>query len=149
MEKYDNLVWKEEWSVGDRKLDSQHKKFIEIINELNTKEASQNPKVFARILSDLTDYFRVHRLSEEAYIEKHGCPFLKKHQAGHRWLTLQISRFNFEFNHLVPTNALKVFRLVSDWLLNHELTEDIGYKDFIAGKEVSVVMIDNMDHDEQ
>lgn len=132
MARQNNLIWKEEWTVGHSELDSQHKRLVEIINELNTDEAEQNPKVYARILSDLTNYTMEHYQTEESYMREHQYPFIKRHLSAHRWFILQLSRYNFEFSHQVPTYAPVVYQFVANWLINHELREDMEYKAFIA-----------------
>ena len=131
IEQGQKLEWKNEWITGDPKLDVQHKCLVKIINSLDTYEAKQNSRVFAGILSELTDYIKEHHKTEETIMGRYHYPFLKKHMEEHLKCVLQISRFNFMYSHQVPTTADVVFKYVCDWFINHEMVEDKKWRDFI------------------
>ena len=137
MDPVEKLKWKADWSVGNHKLDLQHKTLIGLINELTTEEASNNPKEYAKVLTLLTIFFKIHFSAEEAYMEKQGYPFFEKHKAEHRQFMLQLSMFNLEFSHQEPTRAEEVYHFGAAWLFEHSSIVDLRYKDFIEQKRSS------------
>lgn len=135
MEHTVQLNWTKAMSVGNGQLDFQHQVLMALTNELNTERAQADPEEFARMLSELSNYMMLHFDTETAYMKKHGYPYIEKHKAEHRLFIFSISRFNLDFEHNVPTKAAEVHRFVTNWLADHELRADMGYKDFINKKK--------------
>ena len=130
----EKLVWTENLSVNHPKIDAQHRHLFNLINDLASEEATADPKEYARLLSNLTDYFSVHFSEEEAYMQKYEYPELGGHKAEHRLFIHWISIFNSEYVHTVPTGAEVVYLFSRFWLLKHVVKSDMQYRDFIAEK---------------
>lgn len=126
----EKLVWTEEISVNNEKFNVQHKRLFEIINELGEDLAETDPEEYARLLSCLTDYFRTHFAAEEAYMKQLGYPDLKIHHTEHTRLMYDITMFNLNHTHQVPTRASEVQKFMKDKFLHHILNFDLAYNDF-------------------
>lgn len=132
----EKLVWTEDISVNNEKFNVQHKNLFEIINELGEEPAETNPEEYARLLSCLIDYFRTHFAAEEAYMEHLGYPDLKIHHTEHSRLMYDITMFNLNYTHHVPTKASELQKFMKDKFFNHILNFDLSYRNFeIRGED--------------
>jgi len=131
----EKLVWTEDISVNIEKFNKQHKRLFEIINDLGEKRAETDPEEYARLLSCLTDYFKTHFVEEEVYMEQTGYPDLKTHHAEHTRLIYDITMFNLNYTHEIPTMAKELQRCMKEKFLNHILNTDLKYKDFKTTKD--------------
>jgi len=56
------ITWKDEYSIGHEEIDDQHKKIVELINEL---DESDSPEITTSIISKVNGYVRHHLDYEE------------------------------------------------------------------------------------
>jgi hemerythrin len=141
----EKLVWTEDISVNNEKLDIQNRKLFDIINELGKEQAATDPEEYARLLSCITDCFRAHFGTEELYLQKIGYPDLKLHHAEHTRLMYDITMFNLNCIHQIPTNTNELNEYMKDKFLNHLLNLDLSYRDFKIMKENNTTKISNSD----
>ena len=130
----EELLWTDSLSVNDSVIDAHHRHLIDLINELAGEEADNNPYVFVRLLTSLTNYCRVHFSDEETFMERFGYPDTQMHKAEHLKFIYKISMFNIEYTSSVPTGAVEVFQYLKSWMVNHIMKSDMGYRDFIVEK---------------
>lgn len=71
------IKWTENLSVGVKELDNEHKKLIDLLNQLYTgmKNREEN-KVIKSILDDLVNYTLSHFAHEEKYFKQYNYPKL-------------------------------------------------------------------------
>lgn len=132
----ERLIWTEDLSVNNPKVDAQHRHLFDLINELASEKASSEPETYAQLLSSLTDYFMLHFSEEEAYMQRYGYSEIENHKTEHKLFIHWITIFNAEFVHTIPTGAEVVYLFSRFWLLKHVLKADMQYRDFIAAKFV-------------
>ena len=133
----EKLYWTDEISVCCGKIDRQHRELFDSINELMEEKAELDPEEFARILTELTDYFKLHFAAEEQYMAQIGFPGLKQHRAEHLRFTYDIAMFNQQFTNKVPTQAKALNAYMKDWFLNHVQKADMSYKAFLEQKQLA------------
>jgi hemerythrin-like metal-binding protein len=69
------LRWIESYSVNIKMLDSQHRKIIEIINELYAMNERRPPeRQLKKVFERLREYIQSHFRDEEELMLKHGYP---------------------------------------------------------------------------
>jgi hemerythrin len=130
------LDWKDEFSVGVAEMDSQHKRWIEIINELHdAMKSGQTVKAMSSVLKKMTDYIVVHFKTEEALLEKNNYPGLDKHRIIHEKYALEIHSFVDQFSKGKILMSLDVMDSLKNWLTNHIKMSDKEYGKFITGKK--------------
>ena len=57
----EEIVWMNEFSVGVKEMDEQHKKLIAMINLLIADQKSLTaPETIAKLLTEMTDYAQEH-----------------------------------------------------------------------------------------
>lgn len=126
----ERLIWTEEMSIGNSKVDKDHQKLISIYNDLldlTTKGYSSSE--FSRILSAMTDYTMFHFKKEEAYMMSFSYPEFRTHRNEHVQMIYQVAMYNFELhNDGVDTEEILVF--LKNWWASHIKTYDEAYERF-------------------
>jgi hemerythrin len=130
------LDWKDEFSVGIEEMDSQHKRWIEIINELHdAMKSGQTVKVLSSVLRKMTDYIVVHFKAEEALLEKNKFPDLDIHRKIHEKYALEIHSLVEQFVKGKVLISIEIMDSLKKWLTNHIKMSDREYGIFITGKK--------------
>ena len=125
------VLWKENYSVGNKELDKHHREIIDIINDLFTsiKSDSGENKVGA-ILERLYEYTKTHFAREEQLMKEHIYPELPAHKNIHEKMIQKTS----DLRRLQMYNAdvaNDVLSLLKDWWLNHIRVLDAKYKKYL------------------
>jgi len=129
MDKKEKIIWTDKFSIGDSKIDSEHKKLIEIINDLIALvELNKSHEEFAIILSKMTDYSLFHFKKEEDFMRRFAYPDLIKHHNYHRDYIYKVAMFNFELSSNNPPNPSDIILFLEMWWKNHILTIDKDYE---------------------
>lgn len=132
-----NFAWQADFSVGDETIDSQHRKLIEILNELGdllggTQEhAAVTPR---RLFDDLALYVTSHFAYEEKRMVDAGYPLEKveEHCAEHRKLLKTLQGFETHVERGDPQALEEMMPfLYGEWLINHICVSDKDYARFL------------------
>ncbi len=122
------LEWKPEYSVGVARIDAQHRKLFDYINELEqAMRKGQGREVLGKVLRNLLAYTREHFATEEELMRRTDFPELAQHKAAHDAFVEKA--LTFERRHTAGELGLTV-ELVSslaDWVRNHVLGMDQRY----------------------
>ena len=133
------IEWKDEYSVGDPTIDSQHKQLIATMNQLSSLLELPTPPIeeSARIFGALAVYVLDHFTYEEQRMASMGYPAseLAEHQATHVGFLRQIRDFQKRFNAGDPMalGDLLPF-LQGTWLTEHIGQTDRLYMPFLSGR---------------
>jgi hemerythrin-like metal-binding protein len=123
------LVWEEQYSVGLKLVDDQHRRLFDIINDLsalNDRKAA-DPARLKEMLHRLRDYAFYHFATEEDLMERYRYADVQRHARIHDAFRKQLETFERQ---LLQPNAdhaallTTVTRFVKEWLQHHVLTED-------------------------
>lgn len=116
----EQLVWKDEYSVGVKVLDDDHKKLIDLLNQFKTAYDYQTSEAFEKqSLDALVNYTKFHFNREEDLLEKANYADLAEHKAQHQQMIAQVEVFVAKY-HEHGHDALKeVSDFLSVWLINH------------------------------
>jgi hemerythrin len=120
------IKWNEAtYGVQNSTIDSQHKRLIEMINELNDAMSSRNGfEITHQILEKTLDYTYYHFQNEADLMEKFSYPEKEQHLSQHRAFKIKVATFRQRdqaHDGMVPRELLIYLR---DWLLNHILLTD-------------------------
>jgi len=123
------LEWQESWSVGNDGLDNDHKRLIQIIQ--NVGEYRTRAFDLGQLVYELEDYTKYHFAREEKMMEAANIQGLDAHKEKHRafieWLTSV--RHAFTLSHESRDLMLdSVEEYLQEWLTNHILKTDMSYK---------------------
>ena len=81
------LVWREQMSVHNNLIDTEHKKLIDLINAVEVAlNTDDNRNIVAETLDRLLEYTKTHFEHEEAIQQKIKNPLIDNHKEQHRRL---------------------------------------------------------------
>ena len=126
------IVWSDELSISNLKIDDQHKKLIDIANNLlQAIHNNASKKEFSTILHDLREYTVSHFNDEEEYMKSIGYPNLNQHVEEHQQIKRKVKDFQHSvfLGENVDKNLLR--EMLKNWLIEHILNCDLQIKEFI------------------
>lgn len=127
------INWEEKYSVKVASIDNQHKKLIELINELyDGMMAGKSKEILGPILDSLVAYTSSHFKTEEIYFDKIDYSETEEHKLEHQKFVNEIIDFKSKFNLGELTVTMEVAKFLKSWLLTHILGTDQKYtKEFL------------------
>jgi len=134
----DIINWRDEFSVGVKEMDDQHKKLIGMVNKLISEQTNlTDQKTIADLLTEMTDYAQVHFRAEEYLMAEYGYEQKVEQELQHQDFIDKTIAF-YSASDIGP-NILSTALLdyLATWLIGHILKEDMKYKDFFINKGLS------------
>jgi hemerythrin-like metal-binding protein len=114
------MVWDDSLSVGISAIDTQHKRLVELLNQLHhSKTTGKGNDVVRQVLEALTNYTVEHFAFEEKLFADHGYRELKAHQEAHEKLVARVSSFVEEWTQGRATMGAELFMFLRGWLNGH------------------------------
>ena len=127
------LEWKENYSVGVRVLDEQHRQLLDIINQVASVRLDHlTEKLFFATLNLLVKYADVHFSTEEKYMREYGYPGLTEHEEEHRKFTEHVFTLREKLADTDPDLYPEIQTFLRDWYISHVLGTDRGYVSLFA-----------------
>lgn len=127
------INWSDKLSVGVQQMDMQHKRLVELINELyEAMNSGKGNDVLEGVLNGLITYTKTHFKAEEQLMQQYGYPNFPGHKKLHDELTSQVVELNEKIKSGQVVTAVSVGNFLKDWLQNHIMIEDMKYGQFIA-----------------
>ena len=124
--------WRNDFSVGIKELDDQHRSFFEILNRL--AEAAGGTKgmvVVGPVLRELKEYSLHHFTEEENWLKVIGFPGLKHQEIQHEFFISQVTDLQDRYSKGDGNIPISTLEFLRDWLLNHILENDKKYGTFM------------------
>lgn len=129
------LKWDDSYSVGINEIDSQHKKLIELITQLNTAMSEGKGKdVLGKIINELISYTKTHFALEEKLFDKVKYADSFAHKGQHKMFIEKVEQFKIDFEKGKTLLTIDVMNFLKEWLKNHILISDKKYAPYLAGK---------------
>lgn len=129
------ITWNDNLSVKIDEIDNQHKKLIDLINQLH--EAMKQGKAkdaTGKIISGLVDYTMTHFDTEEKYFIKYSYPETESHKQEHLNFVRKVSDFKKDFESGKAMLSLQLTSFLKKWLVNHIKGTDQKYSNFLNEK---------------
>ena len=131
------VEWKDEYSVGIDSIDQQHRRLVNLINQLHTAVTYSTGEEFEReALDELVDYTKTHFSYEEGLMEQNGYPDFEPHKAQHKKMIDQVEIVLREYEENADLAMQDALNFLRDWLINHINGTDKQYSEFLRGKGV-------------
>ena len=129
------MTWKDEYSVKIQTIDSQHKKLIDLLNQIyDASRLGKGKEVLGKILNELVVYTKVHFTTEEDFFKKFSYPDYVLHKIEHDKLTKQVTDFQEQYEAGNATLSIEIMQFLKDWLSDHILGTDKKYVEFLHSK---------------
>lgn len=131
------LEWQASYSVGIEAIDNDHKKLLNLINQLQTAAHYQTDPQYEREAFDaLVDYTKTHFRREEELMETHGYPSYVAHKGEHTAMIAKVDELMRRYNDNPQDTIEEAVQFLKKWLLNHINGTDQGYSQFLRDKGV-------------
>jgi hemerythrin len=125
--------WEDKYSVGNRTMDSHHKKIFDILNIIHdATKAGRGEEIIEAELNELASYTKYHFNEEDKLMVQTGYPGLEAQRHAHKAFLDKIAEYQDEVakgNGLFVVSNVAV--TVKDWLKQHILTMDIQYENYL------------------
>ncbi len=129
--------WTDAYSTGIREVDTQHRKLVELLNELyEAMYVGQGREALGLILSGLLQYTRTHFRTEERLMQSHGFPEYPEHREIHEKMAARVMDLQTAFEQNRISNPIQISNFLKDWLQKHILGTDMKYAEFLKRKGV-------------
>ena len=115
------MVWNDRYVTGNAEIDAQHRHMFALVNMILPTTTIEELKP---LLMRLYKHTREHFQQEEDLIRSKGYPGLASHIAGHNSLLGRLNAFSVDVGKGV-FNKEEVVTLVSEWVMNHIVHDDI------------------------
>lgn len=140
--------WDDSFSVGIEELDAQHRKLLDLINEIGDLADAQNPAKSAAFgaLNGMIRYAEKHFRTEEAYFDKYSYPEHRQQEEEHEGFVESVFSMAQELDNESPLSWGAMILYLEDWYTEHVLGNDQGYKEFLSNKiadEAKVVSVES------
>lgn len=130
--------WKDEYTVNIGIIDEQHKKLLDIINELkviiNGNTCKDNVSDIFFQLAYLIDHYFI---KEEIYFKDLEYPNSDQHKEEHKQFIERIIQFQKDLESNKPNLCLEIYNYLEYWFDEHILKYDKEAVDYLKSKGVS------------
>ena len=129
--------WRDDYSVNIEKIDNQHKKLFDYINEIHeAMKARKTKEELGQIIDKLAGYTIEHFNTEEQLFAKYNFPDAQNHKFEHKVFIDKVENFKKDFEKGKLLLSLEIVNFLKDWLVNHINGTDQQYSDFLNEKGV-------------
>ncbi len=132
------IEWDDSFSIKNAEIDSQHKKWIEIFNEMHDKMLENSIKDANSIailsLTKMLDYARYHFSTEESFMTRIDYPDIVRHIRKHKDFDTKIYQMTRDLQSEEIILNSEILSIIKDWLINHIQSEDIKLGLYAAAK---------------
>jgi hemerythrin-like metal-binding protein len=132
------LEWTEDMSVGVKVIDDDHKKLIDMLNELNDGIlAGKTSDALESVIDKLLRYTKYHFAREERFFAETGYPDGATHKAEHDLLARRVSNLQMRFetgqSFILSTETMEFLK---NWLIDHIMGSDQQYGPHLNAKGI-------------
>lgn len=126
------LVWRDQLSVGNNVIDSDHKHLISIINLIEQCLAAKNRDGLDAALDDLYQYSLIHFAREELFAAEAGFTQVSRLAHSHHKLLDDLVLLRGELDAVIygwPNETIaRLNDFLRSWLIDHVIKEDLLLK---------------------
>ena len=131
------IRWNDSFSVNVGKIDREHQKLVEMVNELtDAMKKGHGRDVIGEILNGLIAYTASHFQTEETYFRQVKYPYTEEHKKEHAAFVQKVTEFKREFDAGRATVSVNVLQFLSKWLQTHIKGADQKYSSYLNEKGI-------------
>lgn len=120
------MQWNEVLATGIPVIDNQHKKLLELANQLGGAIERGDVEIAEHVLRDLVDYTVYHFSFEEELMEKAGYHLLPLHRRVHQLFTARV--LELQQRDAAGDDVLReLHTMLVNWLIKHIQHDDRDY----------------------
>jgi len=119
------ITWSNMLSTGVSEQDNQHKKLIDLINQLNdAMQAGHGNEVMGKVLSELVNYTVFHFGYEEKLMAQHKYEDSPAHKNEHAKFVQTAGDLKKKFDSGSAVISVEIMNFLRDWLTSHIMKTD-------------------------
>ncbi|PCJ85655.1 MAG: hemerythrin [Thiotrichaceae bacterium] len=131
------VEWKDSYSVGIDSIDQQHRKLLNLINQLQTAVDYSTGELFEReALDELVEYTKTHFSYEEGLMKDNDYPDFIAHKAQHEKMFKKVNEVLSEYENDKDTAMANAASYLKDWLVHHINGTDKEYSSYLIERGV-------------
>ncbi|MGY0504232.1 bacteriohemerythrin [Luteimonas sp. e5] len=127
------LVWTPDLDTGIEKIDTQHKKIVEYINQLHDVQQTGDRAEVLEVMEGLVNYTATHFAEEEAMLVEAGYELTETHKGVHERFVDKVSKL-FADHAAGKDTAEELLNLLEGWLFTHIRINDMAYVETVKAK---------------
>jgi hemerythrin len=132
------FVWNDTYKTGINTVDTQHKKLVDLINELHdAMTKGQGNQALGKIMNELVNYTVTHFSAEERMMKQAGYADFDAHKKIHDEFTAKVRQMQKDLEGGRKMMSLQVSTFLKDWLSGHILGTDRKYVPTMKDKGIS------------
>lgn len=129
--------WKDSYQTGIVKIDDQHRKLVDYLNELyDAMKAGEGKNALEKVFKGLLDYTKTHFAAEEGLMKLYRYPDYAAHKDVHDKLAAHVQHLYQQFQAGTIASPIQITNFLKDWLNKHILGTDQKYAPFLKTKGV-------------
>lgn len=122
------LPWNEGLSVGVDRIDTQHRRLVDMINDLYLAvHGDRGREAIGGIFAGLKEYVVKHFRDEEGMMRSIGYDDLENHREIHKTIVAQAKSLESRWHAAEPGVELEALSFFKEWLVNHIMKVDKRY----------------------
>ncbi len=128
------VKWNSSLETGIEAMDKQHRRLIEICNELYAgcrMSRDEAAAYFKKAIKNAAEYTQTHFRDEEKILQHFNYPEYQAHKAEHEQFIKEILQQAAEFEQGTFSAAVRFSQYLREWILHHIAMEDKKYGYFI------------------
>lgn len=119
------ITWSSMLSTGIAEQDNQHKKLIDLINQLNdAMQAGKGADILGKVLSELVNYTVFHFEYEEKMMGQYSYSDTAAHKAEHQKFVQTVGEFKRKFDSGNAVITVEIMSFLRNWLTGHIMKTD-------------------------
>jgi hemerythrin len=130
------IEWKDDYTVGVKELDDQHRSLLKTINMLIEEQSDKyEAEKFLPALSSLIHYAYTHFATEERYLLQVHFPNLEQHVMEHIDFIMKTLGLALKVENEGDETRIELLQYLKKWYSYHALGTDRHYIPFLASKK--------------
>jgi len=126
------IKWRDSYSVGIEKLDKEHLKLVELVNDMYIIVRDKGDIVALNsCIERVVEYTQFHFYSEEVAMEEKNFPGLDEHKKIHNDLVVQVIAFVERVKIEGEELRAEFYHFLRKWLIEHIVVEDQKYSEYL------------------
>ncbi|MCW3786256.1 bacteriohemerythrin [Plebeiibacterium sediminum] len=122
-------IWLRDTALKIESIDNHHKKFLDILYDIETANKENNKEVIPIIINRLKDYAVRDLNEEEELLRLVEFKNIEHHIAQHRLLLTRVEEWTHEYNYENHYISSHILSFLKKWLISHILKEDKEYRE--------------------
>jgi hemerythrin len=133
------IEWTDRLSVSVSTIDADHKRLVQMANELyDAMKSGKGKDTLGKILDGLVSYTRTHFAREESYMSLHDYPQAAEHRAQHADFVKKVGDVKAKFDAGESSVlSMQVLNFLAEWLAKHIQGSDRALGAFLLAKKAA------------